>query len=71
MITQPALDPDVWSSSGSSLWIGITIVCVKAALRPPKHSATTAMTGLGAAGDGCDEDDEDTGSPGMRWRVRR
>jgi hypothetical protein len=47
-MTHPAFEPDVWSSSGSSLWIGITIVWVSAALRPPKQRATTAMTGFGA-----------------------
>ena len=50
--TQPALAPEVPSSSGSSLWIGITIVWVSAALRPPKHRAMTASRGRGAVRSG-------------------
>src|SRR4029078_4695296 len=60
VITHPAFEPDVCSRSGSSLWIGITIVGVRAALSPPKQRATTATTGLG---DGVETGDVVTGAP--------
>src|SRR5262249_49564341 len=62
VITQPAFEPEVWSSSGSSLWIGITIVWGRAALSPPEQRATTATIGLG---DGEVRREEGTGVPGV------
>ena len=46
--THDAFDAEVERSRGSSLWIGITIVWVRAALRPPKHR--TPMASPGCAG---------------------
>ena len=44
-MTQAALAAEVCRSSGSSLWIGMTSVCVSDATRPPKHSTTTGSAG--------------------------
>ena len=41
VMTQEALAGEVCSRRGSSVWIGITSVCIKAALIPPKHRTTT------------------------------
>ena len=52
--THEAFEAEVASSWGSSLWMGITIVWVSAAPRPPKHRTTTARSGWCAAGTDAD-----------------
>src|SRR5689334_6561453 len=66
VMTHPALEPEVCRSAGSSLWIGMTMVCVRAALSPPKQSATTATTGLGAVRACGTDEGVDNGTPGDR-----
>ena len=43
--THEAFEAEVESSWGSSLWMGITIVWVSAAPRPPKHRTPMASPG--------------------------
>ncbi|GAB2634103.1 hypothetical protein GCM10027270_23220 [Nocardioides ginkgobilobae] len=43
--THAVLEAVLSSSRGSSPWIGMTIVWVSEAARPPEHSATTAAQG--------------------------
>ena len=52
VITQEALAAEVCSSCGSSVWIGMTRVCISAALRPPKHRTTTVISALEDSGTG-------------------
>ncbi len=52
--TQDALAGEVPSSCGSSLWIGMTRVWVRAAVRPPKQSTTTARVGWSRRNRGAD-----------------
>ncbi|CUR55789.1 hypothetical protein NOCA2300021 [metagenome] len=46
VMTQAEFAAEVCNSSGSSVWIGMTMVWVRAAESPPKQSTTTARTGL-------------------------
>ena len=50
VMTHDAFEADVDRSPGSSLWIGMTIVWVRAALRPPAHRTPMASPGRAARG---------------------
>ena len=45
VMTHARWRPRCAAARGSSLWIGMTSVCVSAAVRPPKQSTTTGSTG--------------------------
>ena len=58
--THEALDAEVESSWGSSLWMGMTIVWVSAAPRPPRHRTAMASPGrsvVDVPGRRCGEDE--------------
>lgn len=45
VMTQEAFAVEVFSSCGSSGWIGITSDCMSAATMPPKHRMITVTSG--------------------------